>query len=184
MFDLFDIDCPSLEGLDPQEGTVNEGVEDSGFGWGSFALGGILGSIFGSCSSLKRIPDFTACPQPGAYSEDEEEFLKQVRNCERELDLAWEAGDWKRIFLLAHAISTSLNEGWSEFLPEGPSYSPTARFHEDLKQNLMPLLIKTKMVFGLDYGSLLPKEWREELSRGNLSMNYESMIFTLDGEPL
>lgn len=154
-----------------------------GFGWGMF-LGGAMGWLLGGGGSRPSTEYVPVDADLGAFKEDEKEFLAQVWRFEQEIDSAWQANQWERLFCLLHAASASLNDPWAKFLPEHPEYNPSEKMHVELDQHVMPLLDKMKEGARLDFISLIPPERIKELEDGDLSMDYESMAFTLNGQPV
>tara|TARA_Y100000588_G_C14227872_1_gene913947 strand:+ start:65 stop:622 length:558 start_codon:yes stop_codon:yes gene_type:complete len=184
MIDFDDFDCEPCElGYDPSgaDAPVSDG---GGFGFGSgMFFGGALGLLLGG--GRRRETEYVPVdPDLGSFTNEEKDFLAQVWRMEKEIEEAWKAESWERLCLLLHAVSASLQEGWGEFLPEHPDYDPSPKFHAELDQHLMPLLERAQEGARLDFTSYISPERLQELEDGDVSMNYESMTFTLNGQPI
>jgi hypothetical protein len=184
MFDFFGFEC----GLDETEfdssapGASTTGEGGFGFGSGLF-LGGALGMLFGG--SGRSATEFEPMDTDlGSFSSEEKSFLVQAWRLEKELTEARRLENWERTFLLVHAVSASINEGWAEFFPEHSAYDPSPRFHAEIAELLMPLLHSAQTELRLDFANLISPERMKELQDGDISMNYDSMEFTLNGFPI
>ena len=166
---------------DPVAEEVSAGLDCGG--WGGVFLGGALGWLLGS--GRRRETEYVSVDSDlGSFTTDEKDFLAQVWRMEKEVNEAWKAERWERLYLLLHAVSASLEEGWNEFIPEHPDYDPSPKFHTELHQHLLPLLQRTQEGARLDFPALISPERMKEFEDGDLSMNYESMTFTLNGKKI
>ncbi len=75
-----------------------QGNEPEGGGWGSFLLGGAIGSVMGAVSQTSERSCHPAVFE--SFSSEEKIFLRQIWRFEEEIDKAQEQDDVERMVLL------------------------------------------------------------------------------------
>lgn len=153
-------------------------------GWGLSAMfGGALGLMLGrSDRPSVSVPEFV--PAEGDFTPDEKDFLSQLWRFERELRDVRENEDWERLYFLSLLAVESFKQGWSEFVPENPGYSPSPRFDQEVRQILTSFLRLCQEALVLDFDTLISPKKFGKLGECRVNLNYATMTLTVDGVPL
>jgi len=158
-----------------------ESVIEGGWGWGAM-FGGALGWMLGrSERSVVNVPAFA--PVEGDFTPDEKDFLSQLWRFERELRDVRKNEEWERLYLLVLLAAESFNQGWSEFVPENPGYSPSPRFDHEIREILKPFIRLCQEALALDFESLITPEKFGKIEVCQVNLNYATMALKVNGVP-
>lgn len=146
----------------------------------SALLGGAIGWVLGrSYYSVLSTPSGTRFDHE--YKDDEKDFIAQFWRYESELRHVRNNEQWDRLFLLVMIAAESFKEGWSEFIPGNPGYSPSPKFDMEIKEILIPFLRLCLEVVSLDFENLISPEKLAELDKANVNLNYATMKLIVNG---
>jgi hypothetical protein len=174
---LAEMECLDQGLTEPPPVPTNEG----GWGW-SALFGGALGLMLGrSDRPSVSVPEFA--PAEGDFTPDEKDFLSQLWRFERELRDVRENEDWERLYFLSLLAVESFKQGWSEFVPENPGYSPSPRFDQEVRQILTSFIRLCQEALALDFDTLISPKKFGKLDEYQVNLNYATMTLTVHGVP-
>ncbi len=154
-----------------------QGNEPEGGGWGSFLLGGAIGSVMGAVSQTSERSCHPAVFE--SFSSEEKIFLRQIWRFEEEIDKAQEQDDVERMVLLLNGFVGCMHGPWKDHFPGNEDYCPTEKFNAEIDNLVLPVLQKAASFSEDELNARLTPEQFKRIDGRNMTLNPDDWTFWL-----
>ena len=153
---------------------VNETLDDSGLGWGSFAVGALIGSQLSHSTAIKSEKWSDVLP---SATDGEKTFIKQLLRFNQELDTALSENNHERILLLMNGFNGCLYGPWKKYLPGDNEYEPSPMFDLYFDDLILPVIHKAGELCKGNLTKNIPSDRLKEIERTRWELDEDTWEF-------
>jgi hypothetical protein len=161
--------------LDASVSENENALTNEGLGWGSFALGALVGSVLPFSPEYKQKQVDELLPE---ISTDEKSFFKQLIRFEYELELALGKKDYERVFLLMNGFKDCLYGPWKKYLPGNEEYEPSVLFDLYFDDLALSIIDKAENLCDESLTAKITPERLRELEHSSWSLDEKTWEIT------